>query len=98
MVISLMEKMLELLKSRLTKRKEVRKKNKYVLKLFIDTRGSEPLPSALSTVSEAMTKTSSAKSLEALPEDFFDNRVEGAMAMGLKQKAAEKQVKELGYA
>ena len=29
-----------------------------------------------------------------LPADFFDDHVEGAVAMGMKRKEAEKQLKE----
>ena len=34
---------------------------------------------------------------EVLPADFFDNKVEGALALGVKPKAIEKEIKQYMY-
>ena len=50
-------------------------------------------PLATPVIQSEETTTSSQTA--SLPADFFDNRLEGVLATGIKQKDAEKQLKEL---
>ncbi|KNB45341.1 hypothetical protein JH06_1386 [Blastocystis sp. subtype 4] len=77
-------KMIELLKEKAKRNKNLAKSKKV----------AEVVPTPVTTPDNQLEETISSSQTTSLPADFFDNRLEGVLATGIKPKDAEKQLKE----
>ena len=81
--------MIELLKEKAKKNKNLVKSKRWVVSL--DSHLYRPKQPTVSAVVESVDPS---EPTAALPSNFFDNQLEGVLATGVKQKDAEKQLKE----
>ena len=81
--------MIELLKEKAKMNKSLVKSKRWVVS-FSDYADR---PKQLN-VNEVVESVAPSEPMAALPANFFDNQLEGVLATGVKQKEAEKQLKE----
>ena len=81
--------MIEILKEKAKKNKNLVKSKRWVVSF--DYHPSRPKQPTANAVVESVDPS---EPTAALPANFFDNQLEGVLATGVKQKDAEKQLKE----
>ena len=81
--------MIELLKEKAKKNKNLVKSKRWAVSFgYHSCRQKQP------NVSAVVESVDPSEPTAALPANFFDNQLEGVLATGIKQKDAEKQLKE----
>ena len=92
------QQVLQLLKEKSAKNKKAKEIAEYSIfcKLISRTKQVQKVKELQEEISKTEEMEVEAPSLPkgVLPEDFFDDRVEGALAKGLKKKQAEKLARE----